>query len=163
MKRMLLLLASIAAALAAAAPAPAAGSPVRCPPVAPGLAVPGAGATGSLVRAGARSLLLCRYRGLNPAATAHRLRASRLVTAHAEIAALTAGLNALPSLSGPVNCPLDDGSEIVATFRYAAGGDDVVRIGLTGCRLVTGRRLPVRFASGPAGQRLLAQLAALVR
>jgi hypothetical protein len=167
MNRMLpWLIASVVAVLACgvAAAARTVGSEglARCPSIAPSLAAPGAGSAGRLVRAGARSLLLCRYNGLNPAAAARRLRSSRQVTARREIAALAAELNALPSLPKLVNCPFDDGSEIVATFAYKSGGDVVVQIGLTGCRVVRGSRPPVRTASGPDGQRLLAQLAALV-
>ena len=159
------LTASVVVALACAiAVAPAAsGDPLtKCASVAPRLAAPSGGPSGSLVRVGARSLLLCRYNGLNLAATARRLRSSRQVTARREIAAFAAELNALPSLPKLVNCPFDDGSEIVATFAHKSGGDVVVQIGLAGCRVVRGSRPPVRTASGPGGQRLLAQLAALV-
>ena len=165
MNRMLpWLTASVVVALACAiAVAPAAsGDPLtKCASVAPRLAAPSGGHSGSLVRVGARSLLLCRYNGLNLAATARRLRSSRQVTARREIAALAAELNALPSLPKLVNCPFDDGREIVATFAYE-NGDVVVQIGLTGCRVVRGSRPPVRTASSPGGRRLLADLAALV-
>jgi hypothetical protein len=166
MKRMLpwltvSVVAALACGVAAAAPAVGRASPALCASVAPRLAAPSGGPSGSLVRAGARSLLLCRYNGLNPAATARRLRSSRQVTAHREIAALVAELNALPSLPKLVNCPFDDGGEIVATFAYK-NGDMVVLVGLTGCRVVRGSRPPVRTAGSPGGQRLLADLAALV-
>ena len=57
---------------------------------------------------------------------------------------------------------MDDGSEITATFVYATGAAVSVRVGLTGCRTVTGRYLPVRTAIGPDGQRLIARLERLV-
>ena len=152
----------LACGVAAAAPAVGRAPLALCASVAPRLAAPSGGSSGRLVRAGARSLLLCRDDGLNPAATARRLRSSRQVTARREIAALAAELNALPSLPKLVNCPFDDGSEIVATFAYKSGGDVVVQIGLTGCRVVRGSRPPVRTASSPGGQRLLAQLSDLV-
>jgi|GEM_PF-1532588 len=161
------LTASVVAALAcgvvAAAPTVSGEGLARCSSIAPRLAAPSGGSAGSLVRAGARSLLLCRYHGLNPAATARRLQSSRLIRARPEIAALAAGLNALPMLPKVVNCPFDDGSEIVATFGYPIGGDAVVQIGLTGCRIVSASHPPVRTASGKRGKNLLAQLTALVR
>jgi hypothetical protein len=153
--------AALACGVAAAAPAAGRAAPTLCASVAPRLAAPAGGPSGGLVRAGARSLLLCRYNGLNPAATAHRLRSSRQVTGRRELAALAAELNALPPLPKLISCPLDDGSEIVATFAYK-NGDVVVQIGLTGCRVVRGSRPPVRTASSPDGGRLLAHLAVLV-
>jgi len=132
MNRMLLWLtalvvAALACGVAAAAPAVGRAPLALCASIAPRLAVPSGGSSASLVRAGARSLLLCRYNGLNPAATARRLRSSRRVTARREIAALAAELDVLPSLPKLVNCPFDDGSEIVATFAYKSGGDVVVQ------------------------------------
>lgn len=57
---------------------------------------------------------------------------------------------------------MDDGSEIIATFSYADGAHVGVRIGLRGCRTVTGAYQPVRTAAGPRGERLIAQLERLV-
>ena len=106
--------------------------------------------------------MLCRYGGLNAPAP-RGLERERLVTSHARITRLTTDFNALrPLPPGIVNCPLDDGSEIVATFRYPSRGEDVVTVGLSGCRVIGNGIVPPRTASSGAGSRLLAQLTALV-
>lgn len=138
----------IVAALAAAA---------ACSLLAPPAAAP-AGATAPLVRPGARSALLCRYRGLNPAATAHRLLVTRLVRSRSAVASLARALDALRPVRGVFSCPFDDGSEVVATFAYPRGARVVVRVGLSGCRLATGTHPPVRAATPD----LLARLSALL-
>jgi hypothetical protein len=133
-----------------------------CPAIAPKLPSATPSSRGELVPAGATSLLLCRYHGLNPAVTARRLEGMRLVTAAPRIAQLAVELDALPKLPrGIIACPFDDGSEIVATFRYPRARADVVDVGLAGCRVVANGRLS-RTAIGAAGVRLLAQLTALV-
>jgi hypothetical protein len=132
-----------------------------CPTTAP---MPATGSTGSargvLVPTGASSLLLCRYHGLNPPATAHRLERARLLTAAKQIAELTTELDALPQPSGVVHCPMDDGSEITATFDYPHTRSATVDVGLTGCRTVSRGKL-IRTAGAAAGSRLIDQLAAL--
>jgi hypothetical protein len=153
-------LVSLAAALFPAAPLAAA--PRACPKLAP--APPGGKphGRGTLVAKGASAVLLCRYAGLD-AATPRRLVRERLVTSDAQVARLTAAFDALRVLPpGIRSCPLDDGSEIVAAFRFRSGGDDVVRVGLSGCRVVGNGLVAARTASGGAGPRLLAQLAELV-
>lgn len=109
-----------------------------------------------------RTLLLCRYRGLNPAATALRLRSSLLVTDRVEVAAIAAALNALPPSRGVFQCPMDDGAAIIATFTYPQGAAAVVRIGLRGCGTVTGVHLPMRTVGTRRGERLLSRLERLV-
>jgi hypothetical protein len=135
-----------------------------CPAVAPkplSSTAPGSG--GELVPTGATTLLLCRYHGLNPAATARRLEGMRLVTSGTRIAQIAVEFDSLPRLPrGIIACPFDDGSEIVATFRYPRARADVVDVGLAGCRVVGNGRLS-RTAVGSAGARLLARLTALVR
>jgi hypothetical protein len=155
-----LTVAVLAVGVAAAASAPT--DSVRCPRLAPSLVAPGPPAAATLVRPEARSLLLCRYLGLNPKTTALRLRSSRLLTSRMEVRTIAALLNGLPPLGTGIHCPMDDGSEITATFAYATGAKVIVRVGLTGCRTVTGRYLPVRTAISPAGQRLVARLERLV-
>ncbi len=115
---------------------------------------------GVLVLPGATTVLLCRYRGLNPAASAHRLERARLLTAAKQLTQLTAEFDALPQLSGVIHCPMDDGSEITALFGYARAAPATVYVGLSGCRTVSRGQL-VRSASGPAGSRLIAELSAL--
>jgi len=141
---------------------PLAAAPAPCPKLAPATATARPHGHGLLVGKGADAVLLCRYRGLN-AATPRGLERERLVTSGARIARLTASFDALPpSPPGIHSCPLDDGSEIVATFRYPSRGDDVVTVGLSGCRIVGNGVVPARTASSGAGPRLLAELTALV-
>jgi hypothetical protein len=114
-----------------------------------------------LVPPGATAVLLCRYRGLNPAATAHRLVRGKLVTNAAEVKRFVSELDGLPKLQGRVPCPMDDGSEITANFRYAHSTPVAVTVGLTGCRNVSNGRL-TRTADSTTGARLLAQLMRLL-
>ena len=150
------------AVLAAASHAAAAASP-RCALREPGVVAP-AGAQRPLVRPGAIGVLLCRYRGLNPAATALRLRSSRRLTDRSEIASITTSLDRLPREKARIACPFDDGSAILATFAYSDGAAAVVRVGLRGCQTVTGAHPPARTAATtPAGARLIARLERMVR
>lgn len=135
---------------------------VNCPSVAPKEVSSGShSASGVLVPKGATTLLVCRYRGLNPPATAGRLARARLLTTAKRLAQLTAELDALPQSSGVVHCPMDDGSEITATFRYPQQAAVTIEVGLTGCRTVSRGNL-TRTASSAAGSRLIDQLTALV-
>jgi hypothetical protein len=122
---------------------------------------PGAGF--ALVPAGAETLLLCSYRGLNPPGRqAHDLLAQRTVTEPAEVATLSRQLDTLRPAPPLVACPLDDGSEVVASFLYREAPPDPVTVGLSGCELVSNGRL-TRTASLPPGPALLGRLTALVR
>lgn len=150
----------VAAAAAVAAPAPAAvrSCPARAPAEPSG---PAARGGAPLVRAGATTVLLCRYRGLNPPTTALRLAARLVLRSPATIETLTRELDALPRASRLVMCPMDDGSEIVATFTHGASTLAVVDVGLSGCRLAHSGGA-TRSAIGPPGRRLLSLLASLV-
>jgi hypothetical protein len=155
---------AIVAALALAATAGAGRARAAsegCAATAPATASPTHPGTGTLVPHGANSLLLCRYRGLNPASTAHRLARARRVTATSELARLTGELDALPNAGNLVHCPMDDGSEITATFSYPRAASVVVTVDLTGCRTVGNGRV-TRTAASAAGGRLIDQLTALV-
>jgi hypothetical protein len=114
-----------------------------------------------LVPPGATTVLLCRYRGLNPSATAHRLQHSRRVTSTAQVARFTTELDALPKLGRVIHCPMDDGSEITATFGYRSAASVYLDVGLTGCRTVSNGHL-TRTASSPGGSRLIDQLTSLL-
>lgn len=151
-----------AAVLLCALPAGARGGSPPCAAREPRQDRPVAGGAHQLVPSGAATLLLCRYRGLNPARTALRLRSFRLLTGRTEITSITAALNALPRAKAVFHCPMDDASAIFATFSYTARADVVVRIGLRGCRTVNGPYLPVRTAISPGGARLVAKLERLV-
>jgi hypothetical protein len=106
---------------------------------------------------------LCRYRGLNPYPKRLRLLGSGTVRAASKVAHLGAELNALKALlTGPVACPADDGSQIVAYFRYRDGSRDVVRIQMTGCQVVSNGPVS-RWAAIAPGPHLLNELEALTR
>jgi hypothetical protein len=157
----LLILTSLAAAVLAGTGRAAVPTESACGPSAPP-APSVSGARAPLVPAGATSLVLCRYRGLNPPTLARRLLAMHRVTGRAEVESIAAALNTLPVSRGVFSCPMDDGSEIIATFVYAQRTSVAIRIGLRGCETVTGTHPPVRTAAHPAGQRLIARLERLV-
>jgi len=154
----LALVASVLVASAAAGNARAVAATARCPASAP--PAPKAGGASILVPPGAVSLLLCRYGGLNSKAP-HRLLRARFVSTRKEIGGIVGSLDRLPKMRKVIMCPMDDGSEIVATFRYPSAAPVTIDIGLTGCRTITNGRL-TRTAAGSAGQRLIATLTALV-
>jgi hypothetical protein len=117
-----------------------------------------------LAPSGANAILVCRYSGMN----AHPrlvLVHSLLVRSSSLIAKVVAELDRLPSLRGTVNCPMDDGSEIVLTMYYPTGRTVMISLGLTGCDLVSNGSV-ARYAGGfgepPAfGPKLLDQLETL--
>ena len=121
------------------------------------------GATRELGPVGATSLLVCRYRGLNPYRKRFRLLGSGTVRAASRLAHLALELNALKVIPpGPIACPADDGSLIVAYFRYRDGSLDVVRIATTGCQDVSNGPVS-RWAAVAPGPHLLTELGALAR
>jgi len=160
--RLLLLFSLVASALALGYGSAGARATTNCPVHEPQPLIPMRKGPRLLVRPGATSVLLCRYRGLNPRATALRLRSSRLITRHSELASVVTGLNGLSVAKGVLNCPMDDGSAILVRFSYPHRAATTVRIGLTGCRTVTGAYLPLRTAASPDGARLVAELERLV-
>ncbi|MDQ6807762.1 MAG: hypothetical protein M3065_23060 [Actinomycetota bacterium] len=123
-----------------------------------------AGASATLVPAGVRQLLLCRYSGLGSApepvgSASFRLLARGLVTNHATVRSLARKLNALKPAIGVTACPNDDGTAIIAFFRYGSTpkADDPVRVDLSGCSSVTNGHLQ-RTADTVSGLKLLRQL-----
>ena len=155
--------AATAAFLLGASSATGSRNTLRCEAREPGPVKPVAGGPHPLVRSGATTLLLCRYRGLDPPRTALRLRSSRRITNRADITSIAAALNRLPSSKAVFHCPMDDGSAIFATFTYSRGAETPVEIELSGCRAVTGPYLPARSAAGSGGARLIARLERLAR
>jgi hypothetical protein len=134
-----------------------------CPALAPAsISGTSVSARGVFVPRGATTLLLCRYQGLNPPATAHRLVRGRRLRTAKQIAQLAAELDALPLPTGVIHCPMDDGSEITATFGYKGAASLTASIGLTGCRTVSRGKL-VRTAGGAGGSLLIERLTALLR
>jgi hypothetical protein len=118
----------------------------------------------TLVPHGARAMLLCRYRGVNPSPDeAGTLAASRPIKKRAAVKRLAREFNALrpiPPGSGVTACPADDGSKVIAFFHYAHSPDDPVTADLRGCRSVTNGQI-VRSALSDSGDRLLRHLGKL--
>ena len=113
----------------------------------------------ALVPSGASSVLLCRYRGLNPDPRRHgTLADSRLITAARVVRQLSRRLDALPSMPpGTYSCPSDDASELIAFFHYRRSSDDPVIVQLLGCGGVTNGYLH-RWTAKDPGPRLERQL-----
>lgn len=122
------------------------------------------GSRATLVPPGARQVLLCRYRGLNPSlAAAFRLVAQRLIGRRQPVARLTGEFDALkPFQGGSFACPADFGVKIVAIFRYlpTPRSDDPVTLDPNGCASVSNGHL-IRTAMLPPGSALIGQLEAL--
>lgn len=140
------------------------GCPRRSQP--PPAASPFGEADNFLVPDGARSALLCRYRGLSSdAAKSLTLARSRSLDQGHVLRMIVARLNALepwPFSTLPHSCPFDDASQVVAYFRYPDGSTSPVTVNLQGCNEVTNGRIS-RTASTPPGPELLAQLRRLTR
>jgi hypothetical protein len=156
-----ILLAAMTAALAAL---PAAGSTAAppCPAKLPTTLVSSRpGAAGELVPPGAAALLLCAYRGLNPASSAGRLERSRLLGAGSELDWLVTTFDALRPSPPGIFCPMDDGTADLALFEYRSGPADPVTVALTGCRTAQNGHLG-RTASLTPGPALLVRLGALL-
>lgn len=97
------------------------------------------GATNTLVPSGATSLAICRYEGMNPPPTGaqFQLLAAGKVTDPNAINQITTSINVLSADTGSSSCPAEDGSAVLAIFRYPSGSADPVRMDLGGCGGVT--------------------------
>jgi hypothetical protein len=154
----IVVLLATAACAAIAGPSLAAAPP--CPPSLPTLGARGPAQT-VLVPTGARSLLLCSYRGLDPPGQAHQLERQRAVGAGPALNGLVREFDNLPARSGLTSCPMDNGSAILALFGYAVLPTDEVSVGLSGCQVVTNGRVTRTASLGP-GPALVAELSRLV-
>jgi len=173
--RWLGLIALAAGALAAGAlalggsGAGAASGPATCPSKAPA-GVPvnlWPAAKRKLAPAGAGAIRLCRYAGLNTAATPGSLVGSRLVRSAPLVGKLVWEFGQLKQAPpGAVfACPNDDGSQALALLAYRHGEEVTISVDMTGCSGVSNGDVS-RTASGygtPVGPRLVAQLAPLTR
>jgi hypothetical protein len=126
----------------------------------------GDAAKAALVPRGARGVLLCRYRGVNPSPDeAGTLAISRRIRERAAVHGLARQFNSLRAVppGGVTACPADDGfPKVVAFFHYAKSPDDPVTVSLRGCRSVT-NGLIVRSALSAPGFRLLRHIESLTR
>jgi hypothetical protein len=101
---------------------------------------------------GAASIRLCRYGGLNDRPRL-RLAYQALLRKPKLVSHLTREFDALPSWPGgptPHSCPSDDGSQILAIVRYAAGQTVTIATRLRGCLTVTNGSV-TRTATGFGG------------
>ena len=115
-----------------------------------------------LAPAGSSTIRLCRYAGRPHIA----LVSSRLLGGRPLVAGLVRELDRLPAFpAGPVNCPNDNGSQILALIAYP-GHALTISVDLTGCRLVTngsvGRTAAGMGSPAAFGPQLVAQLERLV-
>ena len=120
---------------------------------------PGGGdETGALVPGKPAALALCRYGPL----PSYALEGSRVVTRRKRVRHLVRRFNALPSPpAGPISCPADDGSSIVAYALYRRAATRIVHVGLSGC-LIVSRGDVVRWDT-PSGGKLVHTLEDLTR
>lgn len=113
----------------------------------------------ALVPAGAVSVTLCRYRGLNDPDPRYvnELVSSITIADPGELQSLTDQFNTLPTTgpgvggTGPVGCPADDGSSLAVVFSYPSGAPDPVVVQPHGCSQATNGliRVSMAFAPGP--------------
>ena len=118
------------------------------------------GAATTLVPAGARTVLLCRYSGLGHAPGSARslaLMAQHLLDTSTATHELAIKFNSLPIATGTFHCPADGGAAVIAFFRYgpAAKADDPVTVHLGGCSAVTNGRLTRIVGTTSSGRALL--------
>ena len=118
-----------------------------------------AGATTSMVPAGAKTLMICRYNGMNAFGGVPQwgLRGKGATSDPATITALARALNALKPVprNEAFSCPSDDSSSLLAFFGYASGASNPVTIDIGGCGNVTNGHLS-RMFGGAITQRMLA-------
>ncbi len=129
------------------------GCPHRSQPPAP--ASPFTEAAAVLVPPAPRSVVLCRYRGLDsdPDRSLWLARARRLGPGPT-LSTIAARLNALkpwPFIGGlPTSCPADDASQVIAHFGYPNDVASAVTVDLEGCNTVTnGRIFRTAYPSDP--------------
>jgi hypothetical protein len=119
------------------------------------------GAAEELVPGAPTAVVLCAYRGLNPAVTAGRLVRSTQVGSGPTLRWLVRTFDALRPNTGLTSCPMDDGTALVALFSYVSPPADPVTVGLSGCRIVQNGHV-TRTASLKPGPALISRLQALI-
>ena len=122
--------------------APSKGASLVCPPGDRGQSAPTALRTGErrmLVPTGAISLTVCSYNGMNAlgGAPPWGLLGVGVTNDRSEIKRLTAALDAIKPTHRAYPCPMDDGSDAIATFGYGSPPGVVVKIGTGGCNAIT--------------------------
>jgi hypothetical protein len=112
-----------------------------------------------LLPGGALELRVCRYDtkphvGLT-------LRGSDIMTSSSQIAKDTRVLDGLPQAHGGINCPLDNGSELVLIGAYKSGELASVSLGLSGCHVAINGHLSRLALDDPDGLALSKELTGL--
>lgn len=96
---------------------------------------------------------LCRFSGLNGRPRLSLVR-STLIRRAALRRTLLRDFDKLPRQPAIVNCPSDDGSQILALLAYPNGRRVAVSVGLTGCEIVTNGSVSRTAAGTPLVGRL---------
>lgn len=112
---------------------------------------------------GVKVVRLCRYSRRNQRAPL-TLTSSKLITSTALVGQLQRAFDALRPQKGPIACPVDNGSRILARLRYPDRHEVTISVGLAGCETVTNGNLS-RIALGPtsgSGPELVARLEQLL-
>jgi hypothetical protein len=126
----------------------------------------------ALVPPGAVAALLCSYHqspnsirvGSKPPTDSDsgQVARERLVSQLSQVTLLTHDFNDLRSMSGVTACPADSGSAELVLFSYPDAPDDPVRVGLSGCEIVSNGHVTRGAALPPSGPALLKRLAMLL-
>lgn len=129
----------------------------------------------SLVPAGAVTVTICLYNGMNATRATPQFGLSGLgdTGSRRTIARVTSELDAIHAVKpgAAYNCPDDDASEAILYFGYRSGPGDVVTVGMRGCNAVTNMAMQtISYPSGAAvphylalGAPVIQQIAALAK
>lgn len=92
---------------------------------------------GAVMPAGVSALLLCRYNGIGGARKPFDLLRSARIVKATKVRALVREMNSLPNLQRGTKCPKDDGAAILVRGTRNNGKTVKVKVGLSGCQIVT--------------------------
>jgi hypothetical protein len=99
-----------------------------------------------LVPPGARSALICRYRGWRTAGSPPAVEAEVLQAGSMRFQRLVHAFEQLePVRRGPVACPAGTPLRYLVAFHYRNQSDNYIRVDFTGCGLVTNDALKTLF------------------
>jgi hypothetical protein len=128
-----------------------------CPAAPPKTGTYPAGPAATMVPAAPSRARVCRYAGLNESSPAGTLVKGALLN-NAELPRLVSSLNAAVPMPQRINCPMDDNSSDLVIFGYPDGHTVTVKVGLTGCEVVSNGADTKHLTSSPT----LGQLASVV-
>jgi hypothetical protein len=116
-----------------------------------------------MIPTGARSVLLCRYHGLNPQQRYAQLDRARLVQTPTTVRGFVNKINALEPFPVVTTCPRDDATKVVAFFRFSAAREVPIVIELSGCGGVSNGSVVREAIRTRDGRTFLARIDALTR